>query len=154
MTLNRPTIHHHSISGLSLPNPLTYHVPSIVLLYLHPGHLALSLSHPPNPHSPVHLLVMSSPFKSGCHHYFPTRTQFPPSRPSVSLFRSHPLLSRLNPPFRDCTTSVSHSHLDKLQSERIQSFTGFAINDWERGASLLGILCLYVSKKIKEEGGR
>lgn len=103
MTLNRHTIHHRSISALS---PLSINISR----YLHPSFIPpswasrsffLSLCHP-TPNSLVRLLVMLSPFKSGCHHYSPTRTQFPPSHPSLCL-PSYPLLIsspllRLNPP--------------------------------------------------------
>lgn len=54
--------------------------------------LPLSLCQPPLPHSPVRLSVMLSPFMSGCHHNFPTRTLFPPSHPSPCLYISPPLL--------------------------------------------------------------
>ncbi len=81
------------------------------------------------PQPPVSLSVMLFPFKCGCHHYFPTRTQFPPSHPSPCL-SSYPLLSSSPQaliPYTDCTTSVSHNHMETLWSERIQGFTCFTM---------------------------
>lgn len=71
-----------SILRHTLPHSLTYHVPSIFFFSFFPATLAPLLF----------FLVMSS-FRSGCHHYFPTRAQFPPFTSfSVSLliFPSYP----------------------------------------------------------------
>ena len=79
-------------SPRSLPNPLTYHVPSIFLLYLHPGHHALSLRTTPPP-LPCSSLGDVVSFQERLPSLLPYENTISPFTSfSVSLFISPPLL--------------------------------------------------------------
>lgn len=84
---------HNSLQTLHFPclSLIHYVSRSLHLPFNSQSCRSLSLCQPPLPHSPVRLSVMS-PFMSGCHLNFPTRTLFPPSHPSLCLYISPPLL--------------------------------------------------------------
>lgn len=95
--LNSPALYdikqtHNSPSSHSLANPLTYHVLSIFLLYLHPGHRSHSVSAtpPPLPHSPLSDVVSFQEWLPSLLPYENTISPF--TSCSVSLFISPPLL--------------------------------------------------------------
>lgn len=91
-----------SNNSISLHSPLSINMSGSLHFFLqhfHSGHHPHSqpASNTPQVHHFIPFLVKLS-FKCGCHHYFPTRTQFPLSHTTLSLLIFLSCSLKLNPP--------------------------------------------------------